>query len=584
MKIALVFPPYFISYQPYSSLPALAGYLRAYGHRVSLFDENIEFIDHYMNPDFFRQIFHDTRRVIFDLRSKNARSGTEQILLRFADHCFRKFYFDTVIRSIEASVHILRDRDLIANELKANQARDVLIKGQNLLNQYFRFNQMRRSQKETANFDLRWEDIERELEADTEYKAYFQANVIPKIRTVKPDILGISIIFEEQIIPAFILAKTLRKTADLQDMHITLGGPVITIIRDVIERHPAVFSIINSCIVYEGEEALLKLAEDLEANRGLAAVPNLVYKKGDRIVGNPVRMIEDMDSLPTPDFDGMPLEKYYSADLVPVLKPTRGCYWNRCAFCNNRFLNNYTLYRARSPERIFEDFVRLHGKYHVEVFTLWEEAAVPKTLKKLANLVERSDYDFKWFAEARLDSVYTRHLFDSLYRGGCRGMVFGLESGNKRVQALMNKGYDLEVSRRIIRDCHKAGIRVYITLMVGFPGETFQEALDTIRFISDNTRYIFHAGVSHFGLRKYTDTYERPHAYGIEVTVDKDSFSSIGDLNYGTRNIGMRQNESMASYNMMTRKLSELGLTRNEPECHFLIRINRRAETSAMTG
>lgn len=573
MRVSLVFPPYFISYQPYSSLPILAACLREKGHSVQMADENIGFIRHYLRAEYFREIYGNICTFMDHLRRKKEKSKNELILEKFIIKCFQNVYFHTILRGLESSIEILTDRTLIANEYKANMARDIVNKAQNLLNQYIRFHQILNNKNEDLTYNLKWDHIENEFRSENLYRKYFGEQSIPAIAEYKPDILGVSIIFEEQLIPAFILANEVRKNPTLQDIHITFGGPVITILKEQIRENDQFFSIIDTCIIYEGEEALLKLLYNMETSSGYDDVPNLIYMRNGQVVENQVVMISGLNGQPTPDFEGLRLDSYFSPNLVPVLKPTRGCYWNRCSFCNNRYLNNYTTYRFRDPERVFHDFVTLYEEFGVEEFTLWEEAAVPKCLKRLAELISESDYDFKWFAEARLDRIYTEDLFKTLYQGGCRGMVFGVESGSKRIQKLMNKGYDLDVCRDVIRNCSKAKIRVYITLMVGFPSETPQEVLDTIEFVSENSRYIFHAGVSHFGLRKYTETYDNPDKFGI--TIEKNDFlSSIGDLNYGVSSKGMTLEESMSFYNLISRKLVELGLARNEPECHFLIRTN----------
>lgn len=572
MSVALVFPPYLISYQPYSSLPFLAAYLRAQGYRVCVMDENIEFINAYMQVSLMEELYEDVSEVRQALQKKAPKEKPEILLQNYIDNCFRKEYLFTVRQGLEASIETLRNRQHMANEFRANKARDTVNKAQNLIHQYIKFKQLMRHRTENLTLDLQWDYIKEEMAAESAYRDYFRKKTIPKLMASAPAVVGISVVFEDQLIPSFILAQEIRQTPALSHVHITLGGPAITTLQHDIKQHSEVFSFVDSCIVYEGEHALLKLLKHLELKRGFDGVPNLLYLKDGQVVGNEIVMIKDLDELPTPDFDGLPLDKYFSPSLVPILRPARGCYWNKCAFCNSRYLNNYRTYSMRSAERTFEDFVTLHHKYNVNVFTLWEEATVPKVLKTLARLIKESHYPFKWFAEARLDKTYTESFFKSLYEGGCRSMVFGLESGNQRVQKIMNKGYDLTICREVIKNCSRAKIRVYLTLMMGFPTETPQEAMDTINFVSENNRYIYHAGVSHFGLRKYTDTYEHPDRFGISVTKEVGSFSALGTIHYGIQNKGMTLEESMVMYKMMTKRLFELGVARSEPECHYLLR------------
>jgi hypothetical protein len=576
MKTVLIFPPYLVSYQPYSSLPTLGAYLRSHSYPVDLLDENIEFINYHMEPSYFQNIYQNTLKIKKHLQQKTAHTKHELLVISYIDNYLNASHFTSVVNDIHTSLEILRNRKLIADEFKASKARDVVFKAQNLIHHYIRLTQIMRRESEELTFNLQWDDISSEVRAENDYKEYFQKISIPKIVACKPDVVGISIVFEDQLIPAFILAQAIKHTPALGTTHITFGGPVITILQDVIKKHTGLFSLIDSCVLYEGEQALLHLLENLRLGRGLDEVPNLMYVKNGHIVRNEIKMITDLDSLPTPDFDGLPLDKYCSPSLVPILKPTRGCYWNKCTFCNNKYLNNYTTYRMRSPERLFEDFINLSHKYSTNEFTIWDEAAVPKCLKRLAELITKSNYSFKWFAEARFDKIYTEDFLKSLYQGGCRAMIFGLESGNRRIQQLMNKGYDLEICKRILRNCRRAKIRVHLTLMMGFPTETPQEVLDTINYVAENNRYICHAGVSHFTLKKYTETYDHPENFGISYNKNHLSFSSTGDLNYGINNNGMTFEESMLMYKFMRQRLPELGFTSNEPECHYLIRCSPR--------
>jgi len=564
MNITLIFPPFSISYQPYSSLPVLTAYLKKKGCSVTQIDENIEFINYYLTKSFLTKIYKND---INDI--KNSKIVKENYLIqRYISNCFKDEYFK-VIEEIEFSLDIIKRKKFFLDLLKVNKARDIINKAQNILNHYIKIDRLVRSD----SFDLTWDSIKNELKSDNIYKNYFRKFSLPKLFKYSPKVIGISIVFEDQIIPALILASEVKKKFK-DNIHITLGGPVITILQENIKNNKEIFSIIDSCILYEGEYALSKLSKNIKLKYSFDDVPNLMYLKGQNIMTNETSVISDLNLLPTPDFEGLPLNKYFSPSLVPVLKTTRGCYWNKCTFCNNKFLNNNRVHRQRSAELIYEDFVKLHKTYNVNEFTLWEEAAVPKNIKKLSEIIKKSNYNFKWFTEARFDKIYTDNFIKSLYQGGCRGILFGLESGSQRVQNAMRKGYDLNICKKIIQGCRKNGLYVYITLMVGFPTEKAQDVFDTIKFISDNNRYIFHAGVSHFGLRKDTVIYNFSIKYDIKIGHNKEIYSTNGDINFIPGEKCMSIEESMFFYNYINKKLESLGLSGNEPDCHLLIRVN----------
>jgi anaerobic magnesium-protoporphyrin IX monomethyl ester cyclase len=76
---------------------------------------------------------------------------------------------------------------------------------------------------------------------------------------------------------------------------------------------------------------------------------------------------EDINSLPTPDFDGLPLDKYLSPVRVLPLQSSRGCYWGRCAFCTHS-LGYGKRYQPRQPAKVAADIRQLKERYGVRYF------------------------------------------------------------------------------------------------------------------------------------------------------------------------------------------------------------------------
>ncbi len=74
-------------------------------------------------------------------------------------------------------------------------------------------------------------------------------------------------------------------------------------------------------------------------------------------------------------------------------------------------------------------------------------------------------------------------------RSGCSSLNFGLESGSPRVIKLMRKNFDLNVAKRVIRDAFEAGIESYLFLIIGFPGETVADFVETLLFVFEFQPY-----------------------------------------------------------------------------------------------
>ena len=150
----------------------------------------------------------------------------------------------------------------------------------------------------------------------------FRNGILKEIEREKPDIVGISIPSMPQMLAGMTLAY-LVKNAGL-DCHVTVGGPHISMLRDELAKVPAIFSLFDSAVVFDGEVPLFSLAQALEGDGDLSQVPNLVYRDGDTIRVTERKVPEKISDLPMPDFDGLPLDKYLAPYLaLPLLDGAR---------------------------------------------------------------------------------------------------------------------------------------------------------------------------------------------------------------------------------------------------------------------
>jgi radical SAM superfamily enzyme YgiQ (UPF0313 family) len=70
----------------------------------------------------------------------------------------------------------------------------------------------------------------------------------------------------------------------------------------------------------------------------------------------------------------------------------------------------------------------------------------------------------------------------AMKEGGLRLFVIGYESGNAEILKNIKKGVALETARRFTKDCHKLGILIHGTFILGLPGETRETIQETMRF------------------------------------------------------------------------------------------------------
>jgi anaerobic magnesium-protoporphyrin IX monomethyl ester cyclase len=144
------------------------------------------------------------------------------------------------------------------------------------------------------------------------------------------------------------------------------------------------------------------------------------------------KMPEKIGELPLPDFDGLPLGKYLAPDLVLPLLTARGCYFGKCAFCNVGYGEAESFSQLRA-EHLADQMLTLREMYGVKHIFFSDEAITPRNLRDLSPILEEEGSPLHWGGCVRLERVITRDLLDSMARGGCRMILFGLESASQAV-------------------------------------------------------------------------------------------------------------------------------------------------------
>jgi radical SAM superfamily enzyme YgiQ (UPF0313 family) len=333
------------------------------------------------------------------------------------------------------------------------------------------------------------------------------------VKGFNPDLTGITVSWTSQIIPAFTLARTLKR--HMPDMHITIGGSMISHLADYLKFKRNMFKFADSYMVFDGEEGILKLAETISTSGKLSDVPGLIYSEKKKIHSVPPVICSDLNRLPVPDYSDLELKKYYSPQIYLPIAASRGCYWGKCAFCTHH-LSGMT-YRSRNAESVFEEMKILHEKYNCKNFYFVDDAVPPALALNLSKLIKQEEKPFRWAAEFRAEKMMDDEYFNTLQQGGCRLALFGLESGCASTLGKMNKGWEMETISKAIRSCSDADIITWLFFMTGFPGESRIDALETFRFILGNNEYIDMIAGGTFVLTKNSQVFREPEKFGTEI-------------------------------------------------------------------
>jgi radical SAM superfamily enzyme YgiQ (UPF0313 family) len=263
---------------------------------------------------------------------------------------------------------------------------------------------------------------------------------------------------------------------------IVLGGPQATAAaEETLQAFPAVDAIVRG----EGEPILPALLDALASGRDLGSVLGLTYRsRGGIARTGDAPLVADVDSLPLPAFHLYPGMR--RAWVLP-LEVGRGCPFS-CTFCStSRFFGRR--FRMKSPARIVRDMLALRGAYGTRRFELIHDnfTVDRRRVEAFCEALSAARARFSWTCSSRTDSL-DDDLLDRMWRAGCRGLFFGVESGSAEIQRAVNKRLDLAGARDRLRHVSRRKITSTLSFITGFPQETQEDLRKTVSFFVDSLR------------------------------------------------------------------------------------------------
>ena len=518
MKSLLIFPPDWLPSEPYLSLPSLAAVLRPAGHDVSQLDVNVEMYDLFFSTRFLQ---HVAQRIASELghlqheQKERALDEEEQELMKRLLTCTPEL-FQQFSTDVEKAKEILRSNafyDIDQLEWATNCLHETMA----LVSLAYYPAQICFPPIETDIVYKPFMSSEILEAVDDDqiniYRDVYRMLIRPVMERERPAMVGISVVQQKQLIATFTFCKMIKE--EFPATHITLGGNIITRIRDTLPEIEGLWQWFDSAVVYEGESAYLQLTEAVKSGGDFAKLPNLIYKDESGIHVNKEVCAETLAELPPPDFDGLPLEKYFVPHLILPYLATRGCYYGRCTFCDH-FQGYVEGFRTKQVDQITEEIKFLKDKYGTRFFHFTDESYPPALFQKLSRKLIDDKLDIAWTTHMRFEeSLLDEQVWQDVGESGCKYLHFGYESGNQRVLKLMDKSTKLDAIETNLRMSSEAGIWNHLMGFFGFPGETNEEADDSKAFVEKNSAHIHSLGFMTFVLGKYSPIAFEPEKYGV---------------------------------------------------------------------
>lgn len=351
---------------------------------------------------------------------------------------------------------------------------------------------------------------------------FFHKQVLSKIKKQDFSLIGFSIICPSQVIASFTFGYLIKKY--FPKTKVVVGGQWISFFREELQKRNDFNNFYDYIIYFEGETPLFNLIDAIRNTKPLSEVPNLIYQDSGNWKFSIRNTEEDMDELPTPDFDGLELKKYFVSKrkLSLTFETSRGCYWNKCIFCVDLPLPK-PRYREKSPDLVIKDIKNLIKKYKVKHLVISSATFAPSQMKQIAKRILREGIKVSWWAWGRFDDGFDRKTLRLAKRAGCLMMGFGLESINQRVLDFIDKGTKVDIIKRIIKDSHDLKLNIYFQTMIGLPSESVEEACDTIFFLVACRKEMktTSATFNIYYLTPKNKVFLNPQKYGIKISYNR---------------------------------------------------------------
>ncbi len=300
---------------------------------------------------------------------------------------------------------------------------------------------------------------------------------VSRVKHLRPQIVGIYSMFSMNKASREV-ARRLRGHCDL----LVAGGPLPSL-------GPADFlDVFDIAAIGEGERTMVEIAQSFEKKKPISDVKGIAYKDAGRLrISPPRECTNDLDSLAFPSrdlFENELYKRHYRKRFGYTVSPlitSRGCPFS-CNFCSRPVFG--TTFRTRSPQNIVAEVEEITDLGYDRVWFADDCFTLnPTHLKLVCDLLVQKQIGIEWECLSRVDTL-NADLALEMKRAGCARVFFGIESGNDDVLALMNKQITTDQARKAVHAAKKGGLQAGAFFIIGYPGETEQTVLDTIRFAS----------------------------------------------------------------------------------------------------
>ncbi len=530
MKCLFLFPPQCRPFQAPLGPSLIKSELLSRGHSCKIIDQNIQFYKHILSKDVLmfiqKRLLNEVKKLdsIPDLDTKSS-----VLYVRKASALIRIPY---IIDHIDEAISIFHSNINFFNLTKFSWGLKILQEALDCYSSHFGYTELGLSEFRMKYSTADPKDIWNATQDKTEnpFIDLLWKWTSEVIDDYKPDVIGLSIMMDEQLIPGITLARQIRENWDGK---LVIGGSMITRIRENIKQSANIGSLFDEIFFYESEHQFPDWV-DQQSNNDKRITEVLKKKYYDMV----------------PNFDDYPLDEYLLPIRVLPFQGSRGCSYGKCLYCSHH--KTYNKFKFGSPHKAANILKSLSEKYNTKHFYLFDESLDPAYAKLFSEELKNINADIRFMVFTRSNTDWTKDLVKEISKVGCRRFIIGIDGLTNKVQKLMNKNTDLMHAKKFISWCAEFKIAVQVNVIVGFPGEELEDCMRSLTFFEENKDSLTTLGSS----SAYTPFYLVKEAGWDEMAIIPDQENAKDfSLCYGYKvksGIGMQEANSLTQ-DLMTR-------------------------------
>lgn len=537
-KVLLIFPPAWNPTAPYLSLPLLLGELHSENIPAKGFDINAEFYNDILNSKFIIKLYNTIDDIILIIR-KILKNKHEYNFLNSDSLKSKLNKLELLKQKNNAEFKIICNYiDWAVLCLKSEQFYNPenLYFAQNIVNKTLEFISLCYFPYTLTFSNLLLDKYTEDYE--TIKNIINDENLNPFLKYYKNklkniddniNIIGISVAGSGQLIPALTLSKYLKENFNIK---IILGGNFFLNLENFLLKNSDFFkTYADYVLLSKDSKSLTELINAIHNQNDLLSVPNLVHMYNDKIIFNSTNKTFQIKEIAPISFSGFDLKKYISPEIVMPYQLSSGCPWGKCSYCSFHFKEKY---QVKNISTVVDELYNISEKYSINKFYFVDDAITLKYFEKFTDSILAKDLNINFYSYSRVESNFNEFHFKKLYMAGLRLLQWGIETADKNIFNLMNKGVDFTKRTDILNLSNKQKIWNHIFIIFGFPTETFLSAQNTIDYIEKNRNIMNSFSVEPFHLLKNTDIEKNYSKYGIKKIFNDNNLSSA--LSYETDN------------------------------------------------